>query len=122
MDMGLPQRNKKTVQATAIAGLISLGLAATAQADGDTQSPQWVGKHVTLRIGKGFNAFAADSIARGLMQEGCPVTVTNEGGDKYLPRLTVEVGDYSGKFKSGEIGDAGHVAETLCLGRDRTQK
>lgn len=89
-----------------------------ASLDSTTPTEHWRGKPVILRVGKGFSLSAAGGIADVLNQDGCPTTVTREGGDKWLPRLTVEVGDYSGKFKS--TGSAGAMAQELCLGLDKT--
>lgn len=73
------------------------------------------GKPVTLRVGPGFSLSAADGIADVLNDEGCPATVTTERG---LPkRVTVEVEDFSYRFKGGEVGDAGAAALDLCLGK-----
>ncbi|MEX2614996.1 MAG: hypothetical protein WD767_02770 [Alphaproteobacteria bacterium] len=51
---------------------------AATEATGETAMVK--GKPVTLRIGPGFNPISADGVASVLRSEGCPVTVTGEGG------------------------------------------
>ncbi len=80
-----------------------------------TQTANLPGKHVTLRVGPGFNPISADSIARVLRSEGCPATVTAERG--FPKSLTVEVGDFSYKFRDGQVGSAGNKALDWCLER-----
>ncbi|MBI1208194.1 MAG: hypothetical protein GC191_13025 [Azospirillum sp.] len=68
------------------------------------------GKHVTLRVGRGFNPLTADSIARILEENGCPATVTTERG---LPNhIGVEVDGKVARFT--EAGSAGAAALRRC--------
>lgn len=71
------------------------------------------GKPVTLRVGPGFDVYAAGGLADVLSQAGCPTTVTAERG--FPKRVTVEVGDYSSRFK--QPGDAGAAALLECGGQ-----
>lgn len=121
--MGLMQRISESRAAfiSAFAGAaMTLGVGSAALAQDSSQvaavpSANLPGKHVTLRVGPGFSPSAADSVARGLREIGCPATVTAERG--FPGHLTVDIDDYKpSKFKAGEVGDAGVVAQRLCLG------
>ncbi len=95
----------KNIGATLI---LALGMVSSAQAEykpetaePDASTPttpteQWTGKPVTLRIGKGFSLSAAGGIKSVLEEDGCPVTVTNEGSR--FKRLTVDVENDSESF------------------------
>ena len=72
------------------------------------------GKPVILRVGPKFSLSAADGIASVLRDEGCPVTVTSEGG--FPNSLTVDVEGHR-KFRTKSVGSAGSLALDWCLGR-----
>jgi hypothetical protein len=123
IDMGLMQRisESRTAFISAFAGAaMTLGVGGAALAQDSSQvaavpSANLPGKDVILRIGPGFSPSAADSIARVLRSEGCPATVTAERG--FPKSLTVEVGDFSYKFRDGQVGSAGNKALDWCLER-----
>jgi hypothetical protein len=74
-----------------------------------TAAPQ--GRPVMLRVGLGFDVYAAGGVADALNAAGCPTTVTTELG--FPKRLTVEVEDK--KFKFTSSGSAGASALDWCL-------
>tara|TARA_R110001606_G_scaffold370439_2_gene526883 strand:- start:1661 stop:2086 length:426 start_codon:yes stop_codon:yes gene_type:complete len=71
------------------------------------------GKPVIFRVGPGFNIGEANVMAAFVESKGCPTTVTTERG--FPKRLTVEVGDYSSRFR--QPGDAGAAALIECGGQ-----
>lgn len=80
-----------------------------------TATQEMTGKPVTLRVGPDFNREIAESMARNLIKDGCPTTVTSERG--FPGHVTVDIEGFNpSKFNIGETGDAGLVAERLCLG------
>jgi hypothetical protein len=89
---------------------VAAWLAAPASAEQNDEVADRAGKKVTLRVGPGFSYSAADSVARILESEGCPVEVTTDG--LFDNEIEVEVGDDFGNFESP--GSAGAYALDLC--------
>lgn len=94
--------------ATSLA-LIFTPMAATAQ-NAQPASLKQAGKHVTLSYGPGFNPVSAESMARVISSEGCPVTLRNDG---FIPdSIDVEVNGRLANFTS--VGSAGSFALRNC--------
>ncbi|MEZ5815280.1 MAG: hypothetical protein R3E13_11280 [Alphaproteobacteria bacterium] len=111
----------KSFAAKAGLALLSLGLTFLPAANAGAQSthtqaaPQTValnqtGKPVTLSVGPGFSPASAESMARVINSEGCPVTLRNDG---FIPdSIDVEVNGRLANFTS--VGSAGSFALRNC--------
>jgi len=79
----------------------------------DMCKPKPKGKHVTLRIGPGFDQLTAMGIRALLIKEGCPATLHSDG--PFNDSIDVEIGEDWETFE--RAGSASSYALDVCRGK-----